>query len=293
MAPTQGIQNISDRAMLVGLTIRQFTAVKTDKTITQEVADKHGSEVTMGRYAKSIIAKSATDTLRKLASSIRVEHYRRTLPWSEDGARILTSAGYNEYSEWMRKAHDEWDAAVIQFLGDWDGFVSDARIKLNGLFRADDYPTRTQLEGKFAFRWTVKPVPVANDFRVVLGATEVAAIRNDIEAGLQVTIKEAMKDVWGRMRDVVQSMATRLRAYDPNKPGDSPFRDSLVSNIAELLEILPSLNLTQDREMDRFMGEMRELTKIDAKTLRDNTWTREDTAQRAEAILSQMSQFVA
>lgn len=293
MAPTQGIQNISDRAMLVGLTIRQFNPVKTDKTITQEVADKHGSEVSMGRYAKSVIAKSACDTLRRLASSIRLEHYRRTLPWSEDGARILTSAGYNEYSEWMRKSHDEWDAAVITFLADWDGFVSDARIKLNGLFRADDYPTRTQLEGKFAFRWTVKPVPVGNDFRVVLGATEVAAIRNDIEAGLQLTIQEAMKDVWGRMRDVVQNMATRLRAYDPHNPGANPFRDSLVGNIIEMIEILPSLNLTQDREMERLMSEMKRLTEVDGKTLRDNMIVREDVAQRAEAILSQMSQFVA
>jgi len=292
-ATTQNsIQNISDRAMLVGLTIRQFNPVKTDKVITAEVAQQHGSEVTMGRYAKSVIAKSACDTLRKLAASIRQEHYRRTLPWSEDGARILTSTGYQQYSDWMRDAHAQWDSAVSDFLADWDSFVRDARIKLNGLFRDSDYPSASALANKFEFRWTVRPVPVADDFRVTMSATEVSAIRNDISAGLQSAVQDAMKDVWGRMRDVVAAMAARLRAYDPNNPSAAPFRDTLVSNISDLLDVLPSLNLTSNPAMDRFMADMRELVRVDAQTLRDNAWTREDTAVRAEAIINQMSQFI-
>jgi hypothetical protein len=247
----------------------------------------------MGRYAKSVIAKSACDKLRKLAAEIRQEHYRRTLPWAEDGARILTSAGYNAYAEWMRASRARWDSAVSDFMAEWDSFVSDARVKLNGLFRADDYPTLAQLENKFEFRWTVKPVPVADDFRVAMSSTEVAAIRSDISAGLQSAVQDAMRDVWGRMRDVVAAMASRLRAYDPNNPGSAPFRDSLVSNIAELLDILPTLNLTASLDMERFMSDMRALVTTDAQTLRDNMFAREDTATRAEAILNQMSQFMA
>lgn len=293
LTPSASIQDISDRAMLVGLTIRQFNPVKTDKVITKEVADKHGSEVSMGRYAKSVIAKSACDTLRKLGAEIRTEHYRRTLPWSEDGARILTSAGYTAYAEWMRDSESRWSRAVSEFLSDWDSFVADARIALNGLFRQSDYPSATELANKFEFRWTVRPVPVADDFRVTMSSNEVAAIRQDISTSLQSTVQDAMKDVWSRMRDVVSAMASRLRAYDPNNPGVAPFRDSLVSNIADLLAILPTLNLTANPELDRFMSEMRALTQADAQTLRDNMYTREDTAKRAESILNQMSQFFA
>lgn len=288
------ITNISDRAMLVNVRISLFNAVKTDKTITAEVAAQHGSEVTMGRYAKSVIAKSALDTVRKLAGEIRAEHYRRTLPWAEDGARILTATGYLAYAEWMRESEAKWDKAVGEFLTQWDTFVAEAKVKLNGLFDASDYPTLAKLRDKFEFRWQVRPVPDANDFRVNLGADEVSAIRANLRESLQATVDEAMKDVWGRMRDVVSKMAERLKAYDPNNPSAAPFRDSLVTNITDLLDMVPSLNLTGSPEVNAFANAMREsLTKHDAQALRDKVWAREDTAQRAEAILAQMSAFIA
>jgi hypothetical protein len=293
LRPSASIEDISGRAMLVGLTIKSFNPVKTDKKITAEVATAHGSEVSMGRYAKSVIDKSAIDELRCLAGEIRTEHYRRTLPWAEDGARILTSQGYNDYAAFMRESSDKWEAAVGRFLDGWDSFVRDARVKLNGLFNENDYPPAGKLRKKFAFRTTVRPVPVAEDFRVALGASEIGAIRAQINSDLAETVREVMMTVWVQMRDVVAKMAERLKAYDPQHPGAAPFRDSLVTNISDLLAILPSLNLTEDEAVKVFAGEMRGLTKFGAEELRDNRWKREDTAKRAEAILSQMEQFIA
>lgn len=289
----QGIHNIADRAMLVGLNISQFNPTKTDKKITAEVAQQHGSDESMGRYAKNVIAKQAVDALRKLAGEIRKEHHRRTLPWAEDGARILTSAGYTEYSDWMRGAHAQWDAEVAKFLDQWDTFVADARTRLNGAFDEADYPSLPAVKAKFNFRWKVRQVPQAVDFRVELGASEVSAIRQEIEAENRATIENAMRDVWERMHDVVGSMAKRLKEYDPEKPAAHPFRDTLVSNIAELVDILPALNLTQDPHVVAFTTEMLALTKCTAQELRDSQWKREDVGARANAILAQMSQFVA
>jgi hypothetical protein len=102
-----------------------------------------------------------------------------------------------------------------------------------------------------------------------------------------------MRDVWGRMRDVVGKMAERLRAYDPNNASAAPFRDSLVSNITELLEVVPSLNLTGDAAVTDFAARIRQdLTGFDAQALRDNMFTREDVAQRAESIYNQMAAFI-
>jgi hypothetical protein len=287
------ITNIADRAMLVNVSIRQFNPVKTDKKVTQEVATQHGSEVSMGRYAKSVVAKESLDTLRKLAGEIRQEHYRRTLPWAEDGARILTSAGYFAYAEYMRDAQAKWDPAVSEFLNSWDRYVSEARAKLGTLYDPSDYPSVRELRGKFEFRYAVRPVPTASDFRVSLGSEEVSAIRAEIQSTLDASVHNAMRDVWGRMRDVVGKMAERLRAYDPNNASAAPFRDSLVSNITELLEVVPSLNLTGDAAVTDFAARIRQdLTGFDAQALRDNMFTREDVAQRAESIYNQMAAFI-
>lgn len=286
------VGTIADRAMLVGVNIRMLSITKTDKKITEEVARTHNSDVSMGRYAKTLIAKDSVETLRKLQTEIRQEHYRLTLPWAEDGSRILTSEGYFKYAEYMRDAQSRWEPAVDAFVAQWDAFVADAKVKLNGLFNEADYPEAEQVRRKFEFRWSVKPVPVSQDFRVVLGDAETARIKADIEQGLQVTVQDAMKDVWTRMKGVVGKMAERLRAYNPNEPSTAPFRDSLVDNIKELVAILPSLNLTQDPTIAEFTKQMEALTQYDAQTLRDNMFQREDVAARAESILSSMSAFV-
>ena len=286
-------QTIADRAMLVSVNLSLFNAVRTDAKVTREVADAHNTTTDAGAYKKNLLAKEALEPIKKLAGEIRTEHYRRTLPWGDDGSRILTGAGYWEYADWMRQREADWTPLVDAFLTAWPDYVDDARQRLNGLFNPADYPEVRELRRRFSFRWTVRPVPTAGDFRVELGAAEVDAIRQQITDGLNATVQAAMVDVWNRIKTVVSAMAERLRAYDPAKPGAAPFRDSIVGNIRELLEVLPSLNLTNDPNVSRFADEMRALCAVDAQALRDNMFTREDVAARAEAMLDQMRQFVA
>lgn len=285
--------SIADRAMLVSVTLRQFSTTKTDKKIGEEVATAHGADSSMGRYAKSVIAKSAIEAIRTLAGEIRQEHYRRTLPWSEDGARILTSTGFTEYAEFMRRSEIRWNRAVDEFVENYDRYVREAQAKLGTMFKESDYPDAGSVRGKFEFRSKVNPVPTGDDFRVNLSADHLAVIRGKLQADLDATVKTAMADVWTRMKDVVGRMAERLKGYDPKKPSDAPFRESLVTNVKELLAILPSLNLNEDPAIDVFIEEMKELVKFSAQELRDNTWKRNETQKRAEAILDQMTQFVA
>jgi len=114
------ITNISDRAMLVGLSIKQFSPTKTDKQLNAELAEKHGQDANMTRVAKSLIGREHLDAIRSMAGAIREEHYRRTLPWSDDGSRILTAQGYADDIRTRFKAtykgrtlgwYDTWEEA--------------------------------------------------------------------------------------------------------------------------------------------------------------------------------------
>src|SRR5579863_224358 len=115
---------LNDRAMLVELNISQWSASRNDKQVTREVAEKHGSDVSMGRYNKQLLSKAALEKIKKAASAARQEHYKRTLPWSDNGSRILTSAGYLTYSAEMRKLESEFYAAVAEFIQGYDQFVA-------------------------------------------------------------------------------------------------------------------------------------------------------------------------
>lgn len=292
---SSSIQDIGGRAMLVGLQIKQFGGVKTDKKITAEVAEaNHMEDASMGRYKKNILPKDALATIKRLAGEIRAEHYRRTLPWAEDGARILTREGYAGYQSFMERMKPQWDAAVDAFLSTWDDHVAVARRMLNGTFNEADYPRVEKVRASFGIRSIVRPVPLADDFRVALGSDEIDAIKATLQCEMDTTAREAMADVYRQIGDVVKTMVESLKAFNPAKHGAErgTFRDSLVTNVSDLLAILPTLNLTGDGALDILAEDMRKLTQFTGEELRDNAWKRAQTADAAEAILNQMAQLV-
>ena len=55
-----------------------------------------------------------------------------------------------------------------------------------------------------------------------------------------------------RVYDAVGRMAERLSTYEPSSAEDNAkntFRDSLVYNVVELADLLPSLNITDDQRL--------------------------------------------
>jgi hypothetical protein len=287
--------SLADRAVIVNLSISQWSAKTTDKKVNREVATAHGSEESMGNYRKSLVAKEAIQKYTKLAGEIRAEHYKLSLPWRDTGDRILSSAGYFEYAETMRKRQAEIEAIWDEFCASYPDYVDQARVKLNGLFNPADYPEAKAIRTKYAFKLEVLPVSQADDFRVNLGAEETERLKQRLAADSSAQIARAMSDVWARMRDVISAMSDRLKLYKQTAEGvQNPFRDSLVTNITDLLQIIPILNLTEDPNVSQFAAAMNdELTRYSPEQLRNSQMRRDDIAKRADEILAKMSAFIA
>ena len=67
------------------------------------------------------------------------------------------------------------------------------------------------------------------------------------------------------------------------------FRDSLVSNLAEVLALVPDLNLADDAQIAELARQAGDLVEHDASTLRDDPIARANTASRADEICSLFS----
>ena len=271
--------SVNERAMLVRVSIGLWTAARADNKIAAEVAEKHGSKKEMGQFKKFLIDPTLLQPGQKIAGEARQEHYRLTLPWTDDGFRILSQAGYFTYNEKM-KDHDErfWNWFNGEFRPNYAGYVEAAATALNGLFNPLEYPgiawdrslrranvvRAKAIASKFSFRIALQPVPDAADFRVDLGDEETARVKREMTASVQDQIDSAMKDVWGRLHTVVGAMVEKLKAYKVTRSGtEGIFRDTLVSNITDLLEIVPALNLTNDPNIDAFAQQIRvELTEV-------------------------------
>lgn len=116
-----------------------------------------------------------------------------TLPWDDNGYRVLPAAVYMEHAEKLREYSRQFMAAVEVFAAQFDQLVVDSRSRLGGLFRAEDYPRPKEIRDKFAFETKVMPLPDANDFRVTLGDEEKDRIKRQITASVEASLTVASR----------------------------------------------------------------------------------------------------
>lgn len=287
---------LASRAMLVSVTIRQWSGRKLDRKVTEEVNKDRGASADAGRYNKLLLPKEALDAIHRKASAIRNEFHQRTLPWMDDGQRIMAANAYLQHSQWIAQQRAEYEALVNDFLDKYPTYVEETKARLQGMFNEADYPSPEHLRDKFAIDVTLLNVPTSEDFRVSISEAQAEQIRSQIESKVTEASQNAVKDVYRRITDALTRMVDRLNNYKPSNGAERAqgvFRNSLVENIRDLIDVMPALNITGDPELDRLAERLKDVTVYDAKTLKDNHTKRMDTAAEAQAILDSMSDFVA
>ena len=76
-----------------------------------------------------------------------------------------------------------------------------------------------------------------------MSAEEQSRVAREIDANVRESLKRGTEDLWKRMREVVSHMVDRL-----NEP-ESRFHATLVTNVFDLVELLPRLNVNGDVEL--------------------------------------------
>src|SRR5690242_3131032 len=101
------------------------------------------------------------------------------------------------------------------------------------------------------------PLPDAGDFRVALGDEEKERIKRQITAAVEACLQVASRELWQRLYEAVSHLGERLQAYKVTGEGvENPFRNSVVTNLVKLVDVLPNLNVTADPELERLAAEV-------------------------------------
>lgn len=275
---------IVERAMLAAVHISIWTAVKHDRRVSNDVAHQNGAHQDAGRYNKQLLrGADRLDDLRTLAGGIRQYFYKITLPWSDEGFRLLAGDLYFDLMARMREFEASFEQGVESFLNVYPQYIDQVRPELNGLFREEDYPSVDKLREKFAVKLTIRPIAAGSDFRVQMSVEERARVAREIDADLRASLSRGTEDLWKRLREVVSHMVDRLN--DP----ESRFHGSMVTNIFDLVEILPRLNVNGDPDLNHFADQVRQrLCNHTAQDLKKHDLLRVATACDAAAIVSEM-----
>jgi len=281
------IKDLTQTAMLIRLSISQWTARKYDKEVSNMVAETYNASDKSGRYNKILIAEDAIKRISQIVGEARDFHYKNTLPWTDDGVRLLPAANYMDYTRVIRQHRSDFETAVAAFIGSYNLYIEEARVRLNGMFKQKDYPTIEQLPVKYDFAVNVDPLPASSDFRVAIKDEEIQTLRAEMEMRMRKAQDDAMRDLWKRLYEPVKHMAEKLA--DP----EGKFKDTLVSNIQEIAGLLTRLNVAEDPNLEELRKEVEaKLCGQAPETLRTDATIRTMVAADAQQIADMMRGYM-
>lgn len=277
------MKTLVEKAILVSLNITQWTARKFDRKITDEVNKKHNA-TDAGRFNKLLIATDHLKEITQVVTEARTFHANNTLPWNNDGQRLLPAEQYFEYTARVSELKEKYETAVRKFILSYPTMIDEARERLNGMFSEEDYPK--DIASRFALTTSFMPVPDAADLRINVSDEEVSKLKAEISSEINNRMAAAQGDIYQRMTDHLKRMHERLADKK------AIFRDSLFDDLLGMVELLPKLNIAGDKNVITLCEELRSLY-CDPQEVRENVRKRKAKADEVNDILKKINGFMA
>ena len=98
--------------------------------------------------------------------------------------------------------------------------------------------------------------PTRRHFMADLAQGETERVRRDIEQQVRTRLNDAQRDLYRRLGEAVERVGERLREDENGKP--LVFRDSLIENIRELVDVVPRLNIFADDDLAMLCREVKD-----------------------------------
>ena len=276
---------LASSAMLVEVNISSWAGRKKDKRASTKVTEDAQAKKGVANVYKQLLGDcDELSALRGHVTAARNMHSNMTMPWSNSGLRLLPTAQYFKYTEAMSQMQNEFESLKNKFLTAYNDTVVDVQLELGTLFLREDYPTVESLNSKFAFRINYMPLPDVGDFRVDVSNDALREMRKEYSDFYSKQFNVAMNDVWTRLHKALTNMSERLD-YS-GKEDKKVFRDTLVPNVTDMIELLRVCNVTQSIQMSDMANKLEDaMSGVSAVVLRDDNTFRVRTKAKVDDII--------
>jgi hypothetical protein len=287
---------LKNKALMVRLTRKKFNRNKTDKDISITVSDDFKvQEAGALRVNKSIFSKDATKGFQDIYSQAGKYFYRVTLPWDDKGWRLLSIDLYKEFTKKFKSFSNDYRKFVAEFIDNIEQLVEESKVMLGAAWKASDYNflapngavDRNMLEEQFHLEIEFDTVTSGDDLRASLTEADREAIAAQIDEQAMRKFAKANDHIIVTLRDAVYSIHERLCV------SEHVFRDTLISNLEELIDLIPKMNIAGDPKINEIAAEAKlKLTGWDPQDLRDDDDLRKQVSKDAEKILGNMDGII-
>ena len=301
---------LHEKATKVAIRGTQWRNYKKSHKATKAAAETHKTTEKWVRASITLVDKKFVDAPRKILSAARNYLEGSTagaadgkfigglLTW-EDGYRILPNLLNEQVMRNLGQFKSEFLDAVADLRAVLPTAIDAARSENPDLFSAADYGAsyvKSSSVDDIVDRYSFEidrgrlPEPGQGDFRIDNSDEAQEAARAADEEKSTGKAREMRDHVVGTVISVAEHFAERCEVFDPENKGKSPFRDSTVEKVRDLIGVLPALNIDNDARIEKArQGLIDALGNKSAKELRESDNAREDAAAKARAVADNIS----
>ena len=276
---------LNSSAMLVEVNISKWEGRKLDKKASAEVTHNHNANSGIANVHKKLLGDcQELDTIKKFVSNARNIHYAMTLPWSKSGLQLIPTSLYFKYNKQMSELQQEFHRLCDNFFAIYEQSIVDAKDKLGTLFHADNYPSLESIRSKFKWSMNYIPLPESGDFRIDIGNEGLKEVQERYASFYEEQLSRSMNTAWHRLHDVLSRMSERLD-YSGTEDKKT-FRDTLVTNVSDVVDLLDHFNLTGNADMKLMKSNLdKALRGVTPDALREDSDLRQQTKQAVDKAI--------
>lgn len=281
--------SLDERVVLVRLKISDYRGAITDYKTTEEVRAMKNASHGANRSIKFLLRDN--DYFKECASAIRAlrtYNEKVTIPWEDGGLRALPIEHYFEYGAKTRDLQARISAGVTNFVANLDELKEEDRNRMGDLFDEADYPTPEQLEEMYQVDIHLVPLQNLDDIRVRIPEEDIAKMKRGCEDLFEEKLRNASMHLWDRLYKSIKRMVDNLE-------GNARIYDTMIGNIVDLVQMLPSLNIGDDPELAYMAREIEDriVKRYTTDDIKSDSAVRERAHDDAQEMLDKIDSVLA
>lgn len=239
------------------------------------------------RAAKTLLDSPEFQAVQAKQAAVKLYVYSRSVPSPvRAGFYLIPNDLVEEVDATLNVYRQDVKALAKILAGKLDEIKASDKLALGDTFNDADYPSAAEIVNKVDVLWNYVRFSVPDNLPENLLTREQEKSRANLREATD-SIQQLLRS---QMNELVSHLAGKLSGEKEGKP--LIFRNSLIGNIREFLDLFNSRNIVNDTELEELCDKARALLNgVDPQALRDSSSLRVNVAsgfQEIKAALDRM-----
>lgn len=245
------MKKLSEIALLADLTISSWSGSVADQKTTDEILDKKNARRDRGRFVKRLLMN--VTPLKIITNKMYHEYRMKSTAW-EDGRRLLPVEFFNSITKLHRDCSDELEKALEEFGKNYPEYKEKAKEELGDLYDETEFPSFDDFKRRWKIRLDFFPIPESKHFVVKAEQNLINEMKKSFDEAISNKQTVAVGEIKERVLETVGKIVERIS--DKHMKFSRQGKE-VMDSVRELVDILPSLNLFDDPNINKMVDDLK------------------------------------